>query len=211
MLKFDADRPIQIEAGRTPLNRGDPTRTRAPDGVAPCTRRVMLRASCTVILLSAFSIATGQAARMAPVDPANPAIVTATLVDLTNAERIRAGVSPVEADAKLSHAAQLEANQLADIGQFAHVLPDAPYPTPPDRLAAADYRWRSYGENIASGHRADVVMRRWMESPGHRANILSEKFTGLGIGYGIASDGLRYYVQLFGRPDGDGGGARRQS
>ena len=160
----------------------------------------MLRTLCTAVLLAAFLVGTGQAARMTPVDAATPAAVTATLVDLTNAERVHAGMAPLDADARLSQAAQLEANQLAAIGQFAHVLPDAPYPAPSDRLAAADYRWRSYGENIASGHRADIVMRRWMESPGHRANILSEKFTEIGIGYGIAPDGLRYYVQVFGKP-----------
>ena len=160
----------------------------------------MQRAVCTAVLLAAFFAGTGQAARMTPVDAVNPTAVIATLVELTNTERVRAGMAPLEGDARLSQAAQLEANQLADIGQFAHVLPEAPYPTPSDRLAAAEYRWRSYGENIASGHRADVVMRRWMESPGHRANILSEKFTEIGIGYGIAPDGLRYYVQVFGKP-----------
>lgn len=160
----------------------------------------MVRVLCTAALLAAFFVNTGQASKMAPADVTNPIAVTATLVDLTNEERVRAGVSPLAEDARLSQAAQLEARQLADIGQFAHVLPAAPYATPSDRLAAAEYRWRSYGENIASGHRADVVMRRWMESPGHRANILSDKFTEIGIGYGIAADGLRYYVQVFGKP-----------
>lgn len=98
-------------------------------------------------------------------------------------------------------AAQLHAEQMARAGQMAHVLPDAVFPRAEDRLAGAGYLWLAYGENVALGQQsaADVV-DSWMQSRGHRKNILSPDFTELGAGYAIDRAGRPYYVQVFGSP-----------
>jgi uncharacterized protein YkwD len=131
----------------------------------------------------------------------SPNAVAVAIVDLTNAERQRAGLPPLRNDARLAHAALLQAEQLVQLGRLDHVLPEAPYPQPEDRLAAAGYRWQAYGENIASGYPdAASVVDGWMNSPGHRANVLSTSFTEIGVGLTSDRVGRPYYAQVFGRP-----------
>ena len=61
--------------------------------------------------------------------------------------------------------------------------------------------YRSAGENIAKGQRTpEAVMNGWMNSQGHRENILSESYTEIGVGYGTDSNGMTYWVQMFRRP-----------
>jgi uncharacterized protein YkwD len=127
--------------------------------------------------------------------------ITESIVDLTNVERSRAGIPPLRSETRLMTAAQLQADQMASLGRMAHVMNDGPYPSPPDRLAAAGYRWRAYAENIAFGQSgAAAVTESWMGSAGHRANMLNERYTELGTGYAVDRRGRTYYVQVFGRP-----------
>jgi len=136
--------------------------------------------------------------------PAPPALVAATastVLELTNLERSRAGVAPLRENERLAHAAQLQSEQMGAASRMDHVLRDARYPNPADRLAAADYEWQAYGENVAMGQRsAEEVVTAWMKSPSHRANILDPRYTELGIGYAVDAGGRPYYAQVFGRP-----------
>ena len=133
--------------------------------------------------------------------PAAASSVAADVVDLTNVERSGHGRARLRANSRLMRAAQLHAEQMARTGQLAHVLPDAAYPRAEDRLAAADYRWQTYGENIALGQSsAAAALDSWMHSRGHRKNILNPDFTELGAGYAIDRAGRPYYVQVFGSP-----------
>jgi uncharacterized protein YkwD len=151
---------------------------------------------CIVGICSTFS-GLGVAATPAPA----PSDVATKVFQLTNAERGNRGRAQLRTNARLMQAAQLHAEQMARAGQPAHVLPDAVYPRAEDRLAAAGYRWQSYGENLALGQPspADAV-RDWMHSRGHRRNIVSPDFTELGVGYAIDRAGRPYYVQLFASP-----------
>jgi uncharacterized protein YkwD len=127
--------------------------------------------------------------------------VVAAVVDLTNAERTQHERQPLRANAQLMRAAQVQAEQMARARQMAHVLPDAPYPNAEDRLAAAKYRWRTYGENVASGQTsAAQVLKDWMHSRGHRTNILNPSFTEIGAGYAVDREGRPYHVQVFAGP-----------
>ena len=127
--------------------------------------------------------------------------VAGALVQLTNAERSRAGIVPLRANARLMQAAQLQADQMARLGRLDHVLSGAQYPRPEDRLAAAGYQWQAYAENIAMGQASPAAaMDSWMHSSGHRANILNAGLTELGIGFARDSAGRPYYVQVFGNP-----------
>lgn len=156
------------------------------------------------ILASACSVPSspGEDAPPPPPIPSTPPSQTAAaIVELTNAERTRAGLAVLAANDRLTYAAQLQADQCARLGRIDHVLPEAQYPRPEDRIAASGYAWRSYGENLAMGYRtAAAAMDGWMGSPGHRANILNAGFTEVGAGYATDDAGRAYYVQVFGSP-----------
>ena len=132
--------------------------------------------------------------------PATPEVAV-TVADLTNSERNRAGLGALTVNSRLHTAAQLQADQLATLQLLEHEVPNGRYPTPADRLATAGYPWQAYGENLASGYRtAAEAMDGWMNSPGHRANILNAAFTEIGTAYATDPTGRPYYVQVFGTP-----------
>jgi uncharacterized protein YkwD len=155
------------------------------------------------LMIGVVSLCSAPAQSGAPL-AARPAVtssVTADVVDLTNVERTRNGRASLRANARLMHAAQIQAEQMARAGQLAHVLPNATYPSASDRLAAADYRWQAYGENVALGQSGAVeALDSWMHSRGHRTNILNPDFTEMGAGYAIDRARRPYYVQVFARP-----------
>lgn len=115
---------------------------------------------------------------------------------LVNSERSKAGCGPVSANAQLQTAALRHSQDMAAKGYFDHNSPDGR--DPGDRITAAGYRWTTYGENIARGQQtAAEVMDGWMNSPGHRANILNCAFKEIGVGVHDASGGP-WWTQAFG-------------
>ena len=155
------------------------------------------------MMIGVVSLCSTPAQSEAPLE-ARPAVtsrVTDKVVDLTKLERTRNGRASLRADARLMHAAQIQAEQMARAGQLAHLLPNAAYPSAGDRLAAADYRWQAYGENVALGQSsAEKALDGWMHSRGHRTNILKPDFTEMGAGYATDRAGRPYYVQVFAGP-----------
>jgi len=118
------------------------------------------------------------------------------ILELTNAERSKEGLQPLTVQAKLTRAAQSHTANMARQRKLDHVL-DGQGPT--ERLTAVGYRGFPWGENVAAGYPdAPAVVRGWMNSPGHRANILKPAFREIGIGTAIADDGTPYYTQVFG-------------
>jgi len=137
-----------------------------------------------------------------PQEPGQPPSTTTAsdLVDATNAERSRAGMRSLTVNGRLMEAARVQAEQVAAAGRLEHTLPEARLPSLEDRLAAAGYDWQEAGENLAYGQRnAAHAVDTWMQSPGHRVNILSATFTEIGAGYVVDPTGRPYYVQVFGR------------
>lgn len=133
--------------------------------------------------------------------PAPTSAMATAIADLTNAERAKAGLATLRVSAALNVAAQLQADQLASLQVFGHEVPDGRYPTPPDRLAAAGYPWLRYGENLALGYAtAAEATVGWMNSEGHRANILNPFFTEIGTAFATDSRSQPYYVEVFGTP-----------
>ena len=114
------------------------------------------------------------------------------MIKLTNDARAAAGCPALRANAKLAKAALLHSQDMAAKEYFEHNSLDGR--TPWDRIEAQGYIGIAYGENIAWGYTsaADVVAA-WMDSPGHRANILDCEFRDIGIG--IAQT---YWTQDFG-------------
>jgi uncharacterized protein YkwD len=157
--------------------------------------------AAALVLLGVTAPAAPDAAAAGGGGAAAAVVITGSIVDLTNIERTRVGVSPLRPESRLMKAAQLQAEQMASLGRMDHVLRDGQYPAPQDRLAAAGYRWRAYAENIAYGHRGpEAVTESWMGSAGHRANMLNGAYTELGTGYAVDDRGRSYFVQVFGKP-----------
>lgn len=116
------------------------------------------------------------------------------MLDAVNQERQREGLEPFVLNEMLFDMAQGYAEYMADTGRFDHT--DAEGNTIVDRAEMVWYVYSSLGENIAWNQSSvDEVMKAWMNSPGHRSNILENRFTQLGVGY---SNGYR--VQVFGTP-----------
>ena len=108
--------------------------------------------------------------------------IEAAVVELTNAERVKAGLQPLKAYAPLMAAAREKSQDMKDKNYFSHTSPT--YGSPFDRLKALGISYQSAGENIAKGQRtAEEVVTAWMNSEGHRANILNANFTHIGVGY----------------------------
>ncbi|MET7729783.1 CAP domain-containing protein [Streptomyces sp. NPDC005402] len=132
--------------------------------------------------------------------PLTPAALTRTVdevVGLTNRERARAGLRPLGVDPLLARAAQAYSTDMAVRAFYSHTSPEGTQPW--DRAAAAGSTRRSIGENIACGQRsATEVVEGWMNSPGHRANILKPDFTHIGIGFAGGGPAGTYWTQLFG-------------
>lgn len=117
---------------------------------------------------------------------------------LVNQERAVAGIVGVEVNGKLRSAAFGHAQDMSEHRYFSHTSLDGRGPG--ERISDAGYSWNTYGENIAYGYSTpEAVMNAWMNSPGHRSNILRESFCDLGVGF--VSEG-NFWVQDFGRAQG---------
>ena len=104
------------------------------------------------------------------------------VLTLTNAERAKQGLAPLQADTKLMAAAREKSEDMQKNNYFSHTSPT--FGSPFDRLKALGISYKAAGENIAKGQRTPAqVVQAWMDSPGHRANILNDKYTHLGVGF----------------------------
>lgn len=116
------------------------------------------------------------------------------VADLVNQERAKAGLAPLDVKVNLQTAAQVRAKEIEK--SFSHTRPNgSSFSTV---LAENGVDYRGSGENIAWGQRSpEEVMNGWMNSDGHRANILNKNFKYIGVGYHVNSNGTGYWTQLF--------------
>ncbi len=131
------------------------------------------------------------------------------VLNLVNQERTSRGLTPLAFDPTLTYAAGFHSTQMATRSNampsnpgaaMQHTLFGVNAPTPASRLDYAGYDdWWTYGENIAFGYNtAASVMQAWMNSPGHRANILNPNFTQIGVGVVTNAAGYLFWTQDFG-------------
>ena len=113
-----------------------------------------------------------------------------------NKQRRSAGLSELSLSQELTKVAQIKAEDMRDQGYFGHTSPN--YGSPFEMMQEFGINYGTAGENIAQGQPSvESVMAGWMNSSGHRANILNENFTQLGVGYCIDEAGNTYWVQMF--------------
>ena len=124
------------------------------------------------------------------------------VVKQTNDVRSRNGLGQLRVDALLMKAAQAKADDMAARVYFAHQTPDGRMPW--DWIAAVGYQFTAAAENLAVGYPTDAdLIAAWMESEGHRHNLLNQKYTDIGIGIArgrYKGQDTIFVVQLFGKP-----------
>ncbi len=129
------------------------------------------------------------------------------LLELVNQERSKRGLKSLSLSQKLDQAADQYANRMASGDFFSHTDPENAS-TVSTRVTEFGYQWKTVGENIAAGQTsAEEVFNAWMNSSGHRANILNPNYTHIGVGYAyLANDTGKfnykhYWTQVFAAGD----------
>ncbi len=118
------------------------------------------------------------------------------VVQLTNQERAKYGLKPLVADWELARVARYKSADMRDRNYFSHTSPT--YGSPFDMMKNFGISYRSAGENIAAGQRTpQEVVTAWMNSEGHRKNILSSGYTHIGVGYAQGGSKQHYWTQMF--------------
>jgi len=117
------------------------------------------------------------------------------IVDLANKERAAAGLKPLQVDMQLMEVSRIKAADMKENNYFSHSSPK--YGSPFDMMSAAGISFSSAGENIAGDLTAEAAMAAWMNSEGHRQNILNLNFTHIGVGVSYGTAYVNYYVQQF--------------
>ena len=171
--------------------------------------RLPVALASALILFFAATILAGPVAA-SPVVAANAAPDDAALirraVELTNQERERAGLNPLEWNEQLAASATAYAQDMANRSFFAHNSPEGTTPIERARVTGYPaYGWGGLyvGENLARGYNsAESVHQGWMNSESHKQNLLHAKYREIGIGVAVAPNGTRYWAQEFGSRPG---------
>ncbi|WP_233143970.1 CAP domain-containing protein [Lottiidibacillus patelloidae] len=115
------------------------------------------------------------------------------VVELTNVERQKNGLPPLKVDTSLSSVARKKSDDMQAKNYFSHTSPT--YGSPFDMIRDFGISYKTAGENIAKGQTSpQSVVNGWMNSEGHRKNILSKDFTHIGVGF---NDSGKYWTQMF--------------
>lgn len=123
----------------------------------------------------------------------------AEVIRLVNVERAKAGLQPLTANWELCRIARYKSQDMINKNYFSHISPT--YGTPFNMMENFGITFSSAGENIAMGQKSPAeVMNSWMNSPGHRANILSPSYSQIGVGLAKSSTGVCYWTQMFIKP-----------
>lgn len=138
-----------------------------------------------------------------PLDAISSHLSVSGVVEETNKHRAQQGLLPLSIDSELQLAAERKLDDMFAQQYFAHESPDGLQPA--DVISAAGYEYLVVGENLALGNYKDdaTLVQAWMDSPGHRANILSQKFSEIGVAVKKAEyEGREVWmaVQEFGTP-----------
>ena len=115
--------------------------------------------------------------------------------DLINKQRTANGLSPLKENSELQRVARIKAQDMVNNNYFSHISPT--YGSPFDMMKSFKISYNTAGENIAGNSSNNSAVTAWMNSPGHRANILNSSFNQTGIGVVKGSKYGKIYVQMF--------------
>ncbi len=152
--------------------------------------------ACALALALTFAVLARAQAPDAPLPKPDP--ILGQLVEAHNRERAAEGLPPLKLESKLTDAALAHSKDMAGRKLMSHQGSDDS--TPEQRVARAGYHYLRTGENVAVGYQdIEQVMKGWMESPGHRKNIMGE-FTEIGLARVVGEDDKPYWCADFGTP-----------
>jgi uncharacterized YkwD family protein len=117
------------------------------------------------------------------------------ILDLANAERAKVGAQPLKVDMKVMEVANLKAKDMVEKNYFSHTSPT--YGSPFDMLKQFGVSYKYAGENLAGNTSAERAHNAWMNSEGHRKNILNPNYNYIGIGIADSPKYGKIYVQMF--------------
>lgn len=118
------------------------------------------------------------------------------VIDLVNQQRANNGLQALKANWEVCRVARYKSQDMIDKKYFAHQSPT--YGSPFNMMESFGIKFSAAGENIAYGQRTpQEVMNSWMNSPGHRSNILNPTYNQIGVGVAKASNGTYYWTQMF--------------
>ncbi|HHW47726.1 MAG TPA: SafA/ExsA family spore coat assembly protein [Clostridiaceae bacterium] len=118
------------------------------------------------------------------------------VIKLVNAERAKRGLAALKANWQLSRVARYKSQDMVNKGYFSHTSPT--YGSPFKMMESFGLKFSAAGENIAYGQRTpQEVMNAWMNSPGHRSNILNPSYNEIGVGLARTKSGVNYWTQMF--------------
>lgn len=121
------------------------------------------------------------------------------VVRLVNIEREKRGLQKLTLNAQICKVARIKSQDMINKKYFSHTSPT--YGSPFRMMESFGIRFSAAGENIAYGQKTPAeVMKTWMNSPGHRENILSKTYTQIGVGLATSKTGVKYWTQLFTKP-----------
>ena len=115
--------------------------------------------------------------------------------DLINKQRTNNGLAALKNDSKVQRVARIKAQDMVDNNYFSHTSPT--YGSPFDMLKSFKISYKTAGENIAGNSSNSSAVTAWMNSSGHKANILNSNFNYTGIGVVSSPKYGKMYVQLF--------------
>ncbi|GFR34439.1 SafA/ExsA family spore coat assembly protein [Thermobrachium celere] len=125
--------------------------------------------------------------------------IESEVVRLVNIERAKVGLPALKENWQLSRIARYKSQDMINKNYFSHYSPT--YGSPFDMIESFGLKFSAAGENIAMGQRTpQEVMNAWMNSPGHRSNILSPTYTEIGVGLAKDKYGRCYWTQMFIKP-----------
>jgi len=165
-----------------------------------------MRVALQVLLLGAFVSAPAAEEPPQDMEPIQPNPVAQAIISRTNAARQAESRRELTVDYRLNAAAQGLAETMARTGMLSH---SADGRTVDQRVEAQQYRWMYVAENIAvrsgdgplsNDELAAKILQQWIESPGHRQNLLDERPQSIGVATATTADGAIYAVQVFAAP-----------
>ncbi len=176
----------------------------APKGKTLLAHKVFSKIGITLfaVVIVGLFVSTAFLARSVIQSGQLAAVISSVLVDLTNKDRKEEELGTLTMNPVLVAAAQAKANDMAEKGYFAHVSPEGIDPW--HWIREAGYSFTYAGENLAVNFSdSEDVVSAWMDSPGHRANILNGTFTEIGIATAVGEykgEKTTFVVQMFGTP-----------
>ncbi len=174
-----------------------------PPMAFPTLRRLLPLSLVCLAVATAFLVSAQPTAAQTSLSPFEQEVL-----NLVNQKRQANGLAPLSVDARLVQAARAHNARMIQTGQFDHQvageLPLCAGGSNNDRYDAVGYAWTACGENIAAGQTTpQQVMDAWMNSAGHKANILKPGYRHIGIGYATGGAYGHYWTQDFGAGGGN--------